>query len=260
MSGAETRKDELAVRALSRLADPPVPDGLAARIAARATAAPQVGAIAPDRAPVVAVLPPAPVASARHPVRRWRTYAAASVAAALLLSVGLVVGRGAPEDRLPLAKADPVPATRTGQPAAAPTEVADADAAPADAKISGPSRGPHPRSQPAMVLPVPMTPPPAGLPQEDKFPEVAPAPDPTEQERLAQTGPQIAPQGGGSVSPVYGPTAPQGLGIVGSSNGPVAIPGEGATTPRAPRSGPPGSPPPSGMPGPSMPRGPGSRL
>ena len=84
MSGRiEEAKDELAARALSRLAEPMVPEGLAARIKARAVATPQgPGEPAGPAAPMTAEasMAPAPL------TRRWAAYAAAASLAAVALA------------------------------------------------------------------------------------------------------------------------------------------------------------------------------
>lgn len=271
MSARESRKDELAARALSRLADPPLPEGLAARITARAIATPQVGTAisgAPSPAPnhpehLPARAHPAPPARPQRkaPDRR-RLYAGAAIAAALLLLVGGVVGLPGDPDPAPVVagRDEPlsVPLTET----AAPPRMADA--APVQAT---PTTAPHKKAAktraPIMVLPVPATAP-VELAADD-LPAATPTPGPAidEKEQLAQTGPQDAPTGG-ALRPVYGPPAPVGLGIAGAPGGRGSLPGDSGTTSRSPDSGgtaaPPGGPPP-GMPGPGGgPRGPGPRL
>ncbi|NIJ37562.1 hypothetical protein FHR22_002246 [Sphingopyxis panaciterrae] len=260
MSASENRKDELAARALSRLPDPPLPEGLAARIAARATAVPQIGSIAPPLSQVVVPLPVeavVPAEPARPALRRWPFYAAAS-AAAVLLPVGILAGMNGREESKPaLAEEKNVaPLPRSQQ--QAPAELVDA--APRPAEAAQPAEKSLPAAAPKMILPIPAAPPPTELASEEKPAETAkPVEDVSQPERLAQTGPQAGPQGTSPGSPilvpVYGPPAPTGLGIAGSVGGATSFPGEAE---RAPRSAPMG-PPPSSLPGPSTPRGPGPR-
>lgn len=260
MSASENRKDELAARALSRLPDPPLPEGLAARIAARATAVPQIGSIAAPRSPVVVPLPVeavVPAEPARPSPRRWPFYAAAS-AAGVLLSVGILSGMNSRDESRPALAEEKTVAPLQRSQQQAPAELVDAAPRPAEpaprAEKSAPSAAPR------MILPVPVAPPPTELVSEDKPAEIMkPVEDVSQQERLAQTGPQAGPQGtspGSPIStPVYGPPAPTGLGIAGSVGGATSFPGEAERTRRSAPMG----PPPSSLPGPSTSRGPGPR-
>jgi hypothetical protein len=265
MSASENRKDELAARALSRLSDPPLPNGLAARITARATAVPQIGTVAAERPPVAAspLTETAPsVEPAGSSRRRWHLYAAASAAAAVLLSVGILAGMGDRQEGRPaLAKEEAVVPLPRVQQQQAPAEFVDA--APRAPEAAKPTGKAPPAAAPKMILPVPVPIPPAELASGGKPAEAGkPVEDRNPPERLAQTGPGVGPQGvsqGGSTSiPVYGPPAPTGLGIAGSAGGPASFPGETGNDSRPPRSAPTG-PPPSSLPGPSTPRGPGPR-
>src|SRR3546814_1037389 len=91
MSGlTEDRKDQLAARALSRLSEPQLPDGFAARIAARATSAQQTPATSRDTiAANEAELLPAADRTPLDPARplRWPRYVAASAAALAVATV-----------------------------------------------------------------------------------------------------------------------------------------------------------------------------
>jgi hypothetical protein len=271
MSASENRKDELAARALSRLPDPPLPEGLAARIAARATAVPQIGIVASGRpsaavSPLVEDAPLVEVAPLMEPERssrrRWPFYAAASVAAAALLLVGIFAGADdRPASAPALAEEEAIAPLQQVQQRPVPAEFVDA--APRAPKAAHSTGRILPAADPKMVLPVPVPTPPAELASDDKPAE---APKPVEAgnqlERLAQTrpqaGPQAPPQSGSISIPVYGPPAPTGLGIAGSVGSATAFPGETGNESRSPRSAPTG-PPPSNLPGPSTPRGPGPR-
>lgn len=258
MSASESRKDELAARALSRLSDPPLPEGLAARIAARATAMPQIGVVASACPPPAA---PAPVEAlsrvepARHSRRRWPLYAAASVAAAALLSMGIFASVGDWHERGPALAEEKAVVPLPHAPQQAPVELVDAPP-----RASVPAKRPRetaPADSPKMLLPVPVPTAPVELvSEEEPAGTMKPGPDSAQPERLAQTGPQATPQGGSSSIPVYGPPAPSGLGIVGPVGGATSFPGEAES--RASR-GTPTGPPPSSLPGPSTPRGSGPR-
>jgi hypothetical protein len=260
----ETRKDELAARMLLELEKPAIPEGLAARIAARATAEPQIGATGAVHAPnsATAMLASESVSVLNMPVKgrarpvspRWRGYAAASAVAVVLVSVGLLAGgRDAPGDAPVVAEADSPPQR---------TPVSDADndgeklaeAVPRKAKaiVRAPKAVELPA--PAMTLPIALTPPPTELAHDEKPDNIAP-PEMAPQERLAQTVPQSIPQGGGGAISIYGPPAPSGLGIAGSVPGQSGLPSDQAQPSRGPR-GTSLGPPPSSLPGSSLPRGP----
>lgn len=266
MSASENRKDELAARALSRLSDPPLPEGLAARITARATAVPQIGTVAPgDRVAAVppAIAPASPVVPVLASRRRWPFYAAASFAAVALLLAGILAGltdrrEGAPA----LAERDKAAPLSRAPKSQAPAEFVEAAAPAPEATKS--TKNAAPATAPATGLPVPATTPPAQPATNNEPAEaVKPVEEGNQPERLAHTGPQAGPQGaapGGSTSmPVYGPPAPSGLGIVGSTGGPTSFPDEAGKKGRPPRATSPG-PPPSSLPGSSAPRGTGPRL
>ncbi len=263
MSAPDARKDELAARALSCLGEPPVPEGLAARITARATAAPQIADVSPDSAPSPAPVPLsfAPPVRATgparsHPVRR-RHVIAASIAAALLLSVGVYAGlRDRPGKSPAFANDVPTQTVPQSDPRA-PSRLADA-APPAGAPEAAPTRREKaPPAQRFATVPAPVDPP------VELAEEAPPAATPAtggearpQEGRLAQTGPDNISNSG--LRPVYGPPAPTGLGIAGGPAGGISLPGEppsgGARGTGG--NGPPPSGPPSGMPGPGGPHGP----
>lgn len=266
MSADDVHKDELAARVLSRLEDAPVPEGLAARIAARAVATPQIGvarsAEAPASAPIAfpGQASTAPRVARSTPGHR-RHFVAASIVAALLISVGVYAGfRDSADDITPLARDEP----RNAMPQAetpAPARLADA-ARPAEAQDAKPlhreKARPAQPAQPSMTSPVPKAAP-VELVAEGAPSTTTPTKEPpAEENRLAQTGPKNAPNIG--LQPVYGPPAPVGLGIAGGTGG-ASLPGEASSGTRGSGNGngpPSGSPP--GMPGPGGPRGPGPRM
>lgn len=247
---AGNRKDDLAVRALSRLPDPALPEGMAARIKARATALPQLPAGDEVRPAIPAASPPAD--TPRRTVRtRWPFYAAASLAAVLLVSGAMLVGLGRHETAGPVVAKqeaeDMLPAPRETPPPQV------ADAAPV-AKSPAPTTRPAPtRRAPSAPAPVPVMTAPADLTTETP---------PVEKEQLVQSSsgedagqivhnqPPATPEGAGVPSPAYGPPVPSGLGITGAINGPTQFPGEAH-----PGSGSSSAPPP-GFP---RPRGPGPK-
>jgi len=261
MSGTNIDKDELAARALTRLADPPLPDGLAARITARATAKPQIEPSASPSLDAAALVAAKSAPSAAQPRRfesRRRIFAGASLCA-LLLAVGLVAALRSSSDEPVIAAGEertlPAPAVKP----AAPSKLAEA--APPETL---PTKVPHKmraNRDALMMLPPPAAPP--VEPAAEDAPPAAPtgsSPTPAE-ERLAQRGPRD-PSAEKALRPVYGPPAPVGLGIAGTPGGGNALPGTTGPGSRAPSGGagsPPSGPPP-GMPGPGGPRGPGPRL
>jgi hypothetical protein len=264
MSATDDRRDELAARALSRLDDPPLPEGFAERIAARATATAQIGIVppsaAPDAKPLLSrVATPVPaIMPVRNRASRRRIYAAASIAVLLLASAGFILGRGATGDASPpqIAKSPAAPSDQFP----APQRPRLADALPPAAQPSPQQSELRPPTAPTMVLPVPLAPPPelaaavppAGAPPAERPPADAPA----EEEQLAHTGPQTMP--GNVAGPVYGPPVPGGLGIAGGpGRGPVSLPGE---TGGRESHGPSKSASSPGMSPPSTSRGPGPRL
>lgn len=265
----ETRKDELAARMLLELEKPRIPEGLADRITARAIAAPQIGAAdAVDvRAPTADLQPPESSSILIMPVKgrakstppRWRAYAAASAAAAVLVSVGLWAGgRESPSDAPLLAKTDRP--TRLSPPAGDEEESEKlADAAPRKAVAQSSEPKAAHRTEPAMAVPVALTPPPVALALDDVPGDMAPPEAAAKEEKLAQTVQQPISQSGGSAISVYGPPAPSGLGIAGSVPGQSGILSDPAQSSRGPRGAPLG-PPPSTLPGSPPSRGPGPRL
>lgn len=268
MSADDARKDELAARTLSRLSEPSIPEGLADRIAARATAAPQIDAARLAEAPtgtLVALPRHAPtalrVAGTRRPsLDRRRHFIAASIAAALLASVGVYAGlRDRADQTPPLARGEPLKALPEAD-TPVPPRLADA-ARPAEALDAKPQHREKARpARPMITAPVPLpASPPVELVAEDTpSTPAAPKESPAEESKLAQTGPKNPPNI--SLHPVYGPPAPIGLGIAGGTGG-SSLPGEASGGARGSGSSnvPPGGPPP-GMPGPGGPRGPGPRL
>lgn len=268
MSADDARKDELAARALSRLSEPPIPEGLAARIAARAAATPQIGAERPAEAPTAPSAPlPGHVPMAPRVARNWRRsqdrrhhLIAASIAAALLVSAGVYAGlRDRTDETAPLARDEPTQALPQAD-TPAPSRLADA-APPAKAVDAKPLHREKARpASPTMTSPVPTAPPVELVAEDAPSTTTAPKEPPAEESRLAQTGPKDAPNVG--LRPVYGPPAPVGLGIAGGTGG-ASLPGEATgASPRGSGSGnAPTSGPPPGMPGPGGgPRGPGPRM
>lgn len=266
MSGApEDWKDRLAARALSRLGDPPLPEGFAARIAARATATPQVQPAPRESWPVTAS-DEAIVAGVVHgeaaAPRRWPAYAAASIAALAVAAIGALALDAGPQGRQRPSIAKDEPAARLPQ--TLPQAAAEmAEAAP-QRRASVPKRKTSKSSAaPLMRPPVPVAAQP-GAPAASGTPAEPPPPAAKagEEEMLAQSGPQLGPGDGGGSRAVYGPPAPKGLGIAGSINGSAAAPGESTAAGRGPRNAPPGGMPgsPSGPSGGSGPLGPGPRI
>lgn len=271
MSAGESRKDELAVRALSHLSDPQLPEGMAARIAAKAVAAPQIGTLDPVRAPAPArhaIVDPPPHRSKRRAGMRRRSYVAAgafagAAAAAVLaaVSTGALVGTSGGRD------GQPAIAEKVEDRALPPVERETprlAEIAPEAAKPRKKSGGvrpivgseiPRPDAE-ASVFAEP-------VPEEMAAQNPLSGQTAVERERLAQTGPQSVPtappNSGGISAPVYGPPSPSGLGIAGTVTGPMPLPGEGDRGGRASRGGSAGAPP-AGFPGSPAPRGPGPRL
>lgn len=245
----ESEKDEWAARALSRLPQPPTPDGLADRISARAVAMPQTPA---GELSVVEVVP-SPVSSfpsSIGPVRvrrsRWPAYASAAAIVAVT-AAGFVGWTSGPADGPVVAKGDrPQPAGRPR----APTPEQELAATQDTAKVVRAAPSPAPASAPPKSIPPPPEPKPVEL-------AVTPPPPPPTGEGLpGQTvGPtdlaqQIVPPSIAS-GPVYGPPAPSGLGIAGVPSGGPSVPGDAIENRRGPRGGMPGN-------GPG-PRGPGHR-
>ena len=259
----ENSKDDLAVRALSRLPPPPLPDGLAARIKARATAAPQsnaahgAAAMAVPSPPVTSTCVDVPM---RRSPRRWPIYAAASIAALFVISIGVIVNQRDQKDMSPvMAKSAParaLPAVKQADRSEVAETVPDAAAPTSERRLARRS------AEPRIGKPVQDTPSdeaPSELASEAISAEKAAAAPPRdeEQERLAQNRPQMVPEGGGTIArPVYGPPAPSGLGIAGPVGGSPSLPNENGSGTDTSRGTPPSAPP-VGFPGP---RGPGPRF
>jgi hypothetical protein len=208
-------------------------------------------------APNIAALSPAAAPVQNHS-RRRAAYAAALVAAVLLASGGLLLSRDRTDREAPvqIAKNPSVPSSPARPPDQ--SRQLDADRSPEESATRQPE--PEPSAAPAAIHPAPHVPTPELAAAEPPAAE-APAEKPSaessaEEQRLAQSGPQIMPEG---VSAVYGPPAPTGLGIAGAPRGSVSFPGETRAGGRGPR-GQPTSTPPQGAPPPSAPRGPGPRL
>lgn len=238
MSGSiDERRDALAARALSRLPEPPVPAGLAARITAKAIATPQAQPQAEEAdRPARTETAAAVVAHNSAPRRRWPGYAmAVSVAIVALASAGLLLAGDDPQE--------PRVAGAAPEPAAPPRRVEVADV-PAPARAVTPRTAPEPparRARPA-APPAPSEPAPVELAVEEAPAPAAKAPEP----QLVQTGPQLPQSGLGSIDgSVYGPPAPSGLGVAGSVPGGKAPPGATSAPPTS-------TPPPPGR---ARPRG-----
>ncbi|SNS58116.1 hypothetical protein [Sphingopyxis indica] len=239
MSGRiEEAKDAAAARALSRLAEPAVPEGLAARIKAQATALPQAAGQAAE--PVVAA-PEAASALASPRPRRWPAYAAAASVAVAILAWAMLPSR--PHDATPIAPqvVDSTPSSPAEAPKTPVQIEAPAPAAPAPklAERQKPAKKTAPAPEP---VPAPPAAGPAAVELATKAPESAPPAPPGEspqEPELAQTGPQLPAENDNVTGSVYGPPAPTGLGIAGSAG----------ARPGAPMGGHRGGPPPGG-PGP----------
>lgn len=261
MSGTNIDKDELAARALTRLAAPALPDGLAARITARATAMPQIEPSASpslDAAVPVEAKPARLAPPSRRVEGRRRIFAGVSVCA-LLLAVGVVAALRSNSDEPVIAAGEERTLPAIDVETAAPPKLAEA--APPETLTTTVPRKMKANPDAPLTLPAPAASP--IEPAAENLPAAVPvthSPAP-EQEKLAQTGPRDS-SADKALRPVYGPPAPVGLGIAGTPSGGNPMPGATGPGNRAPSggAGSPPSGPPSGMPGPGGPRGPGPRL
>lgn len=245
MSGAtEDRKDQLAARALSRLREPQLPEGFAARIAARATSAPQASAT-PREILTATDSEPLPTAGIAPPdslvLTGWRRYAVASVAALAVAAVGLfMIGAGSQAQRRPEVVADGQPARSSQFTSERTVEVANGTPALAPPARASVRIG---KTEPVLQLPVAIPSQPdelmiAGEPMGSRVQDAVTG----KEEKLVQIGPPAGPQDIGGSRPVFGPPVPQGLGIAGSINSLPSLPGEMGATGRTTRGSPPGGP------------------
>jgi hypothetical protein len=158
----DTAHDEALARALSRLPEPEVPEGLAARIVARATAKAQPEPVA-DRPETIIATPPAPMptprilpqsvpAAAQPEIRSYGRWAvlAASVAAVVLVAGGLAFRTDGPRT------ASAPPQMVTNAPPKTPAEQA-APATPATAPAGAHSGQLADRSDPVPTAPADRT-------------------------------------------------------------------------------------------------------
>ncbi|TPE64623.1 hypothetical protein FJQ54_01085 [Sandaracinobacter neustonicus] len=275
----DNQKDERVAHALSKLPEPPLPDGMAARITARATATAQLAAADVGAAPKLLVAAPGAVDPASVTRGRradsWRSYAAASAAAVVLLSIGLVsisllmARPGQDSGATPSVTLAGTPALPAAEPAAAPVRLANAPAQqmrpsfPAESANAKPARAPIDLKAADLKANGPSAVPqsPAALPEvrlaQDEAPAVSPVDPLASENKLAQFGPPAPRQDSKLPAEAYGPPAPTALAAAGGSAAPPATSVEAPAAAIASHSG---SPPVPARPQPPAAQGPRPRF